>query len=110
MLSSAVSIGASLVPTARTTSAEPTTALAVGMPKVPMTPTPRGSVSGNTPLPAAVVATGASRARARAASESQACPTRTPLPAMMTGRVAPRSASTAAPRTTSSTAWLFSGR
>jgi hypothetical protein len=104
VLSTAVSMGASLVPTARITSALPTTTLASGVPKVPITPAPSRSTSGNTPLPAAVVATGASRARARANRASPAWPTRTPLPAMITGRVAERRAPAATSSTPVSTA------
>ena len=59
--SSAVSCGPSLVPTASTTSAPPTISLALGQPKLPITPAASGSVSSNTPLPLAVVTTGASR-------------------------------------------------
>ena len=50
--------GAELVPTASTRSAAATTALAASRPKLPNTPSASGCVSGNTPFPDAVVATG----------------------------------------------------
>ena len=49
--SNAVSVGPSLVPTARTKSASATTVLAASSPNVPKTPSESGWVSGKTPLP-----------------------------------------------------------
>jgi len=71
------------------TSAERVASLAVPLPVHPATPTDRGWLSGKQPLPDAVVATGTPSSSARVRSRERARPMLTPLPARITGRLAP---------------------
>ena len=92
----AVSTGPSRVPMAITVSAWLTNVFAAGWPKLPHTPSASALVSANTPLPEAVVATGAPIRVASASSSVNARLTRTPLPAIITGCSAARISSAAA--------------
>jgi hypothetical protein len=87
----AESAGPRREPTTSTASASPIALLAVACPKLPQTPSARSWVSANTPLPEALVATGAPRSAERVSSWRKAWAIRTPFPAMITGRSASRS-------------------
>ena len=76
------------VPTARMTSALRALSLATREPQMPVVPSDSGWVSGKTPLPTRVVATGAPSRSASAWSSAKAPESATPLPAKMTGLAA----------------------